>query len=260
MTRLAHDVVPGPEGSPAVVLCNSLGSTRAMWDRNVDALTEHFTVVRHDTRGHGQSGVVPGPATVDDLVDDLLALLDELGLDRVHLVGLSLGGATALSLAVRAPERVDRMVVLCTAAHFPPPSAWTERAALVRAEGTGAVAEAVVERWYSPGFPATHPERVIAARQMVASTPAEGYAACCDALAAFDLRPRLGEVTAPLLAIAGADDPATPPERLGEIADGVHEGRLLVVDDAAHLANDEQPDTVSAAIVAHLLRKDTPLP
>lgn len=250
--EVAHEVLAGPTGAPAVVLSGSLGSTRAMWDRNVDLLREHFTVVRYDTRGHGDSPVVPGPCTVGDLADDVTALLDRLDLPRVHLVGLSLGGMTALRLAARDPARVDRLVVLCTSALLAPASAWTDRATLVRERGTAAVAEAVVQRWYSPGFLATERDRVTAAEKMVAGTPAEGYAACCEAIAAMDLTHDLPDVTAPLLAVAGADDPATPPPHLARIADSVRDGRLLVVPDAAHLANDEQPDTVTAAIVTHL--------
>ena len=250
--EVAHEVLPGPDGSPTVVLSNSLGATRAMWDRTVTGLQDHFTVVRYDTRGHGDSPVVPGPATIDALADDLRALLDRLGIARAHLVGLSLGGMTALRLAARDAERVDRMVVLFTSARLPPASAWTDRAALVRAEGTAAVATSVVQRWYSAGFLAAEPDRVAAAEAMVAATPAEGYAACCEAIAAMDLTADLPAITAPTLAIAGADDPATPPSHLEAVARSVQDGRLLVVARAAHLASDEQPATITPAIVAHL--------
>jgi 3-oxoadipate enol-lactonase len=249
---VAHEVVPGPPGSATVVLSNSLGATRAMWDRCVDRMSDFFTVVRYDTRGHGASPVVPGPYLIDDLADDVVALLDRLGMRRVHFVGLSLGGMTGMRLAARNPERLDRLVVLCTSALLGPAVGWVDRAALVRAEGTGAVAATVVQRWYSPAFLATEPKRVAAAEAMVAATPAEGYAGCCEAIAAMDLTGDLPLVTAPTLAIAGADDPATPPEHLERIAATVPHGRLLVVPDAAHLANDEQPGTITAAIVAHL--------
>lgn len=249
---VAHELVPGPDGAPVVVLSNSLGSTRQMWDRTVPALLEHFSVLRYDTRGHGTSEVVPGPTTIDDLSDDVIALLDHLELERVHFAGLSLGGMTGMRLAVRNPERIDRLVVLCTSAHLGPASNWLDRAALVRREGTPAVAEAVVDRWYSPGFLARENDRVAAARSMVAATPAEGYAACCEAIAAMDLRDQLRMITAPTLAIAGADDPATGPDHLRAIADAVVDGQLLVVPESAHLANDEQPATINPAMIAHL--------
>ena len=247
-----HHVVSGREDGPVVVLSNSLGSTHAMWDANLAGLEQHFRVVRYDTRGHGGSPVPAGPYSIDDLARDLVALLDRLGVERAHVVGLSLGGMTAMRLAARNPERVDRMVVLCTGARLDPCSAWHDRAATVRAEGTGAVAEAVVQRWFTTGLLAADPDTRAASEAMVAATPAEGYAGCCEVIAEMDLSDDLAAITAPTLAIAGADDPATPPAHLEAIAQGVQHGRLLVVPDAAHLANAEQPDVVTAAIIDHL--------
>jgi 3-oxoadipate enol-lactonase len=247
-----HHVVTGREDGPVVVLSNSLGATHTMWDENLAALEEHFRVVRYDTRGHGGSPVPPGPSTIDDLADDVVALLDRLEVDRAHFVGLSLGGMTGMRLAARNPERVDRLVVLCTGAHLTPSSAWLDRAATVRAEGTQAVAEAVVARWFTPGHLEAHPEVKAACEQGVASTPVEGYAGCCEVIAAMDLRDDLPSITAPTLAIAGADDPATPPPHLAAIAEAVVDGRLLVVPDAAHLASAQQPQTITPAIVEHL--------
>ena len=159
---------------------------------------------------------------------------------------------TAMRLAARDPHRVDRLVVLCTGAKLDPASAWTERAAAVRAGGAAVVASAVVARWFTPAYLDTHPDVRRRCEEMVAATPAEGYAGCCEAIAAMDLRPDLAAITAPTLAVAGADDPATPPEHLAAIAAGVRDGRLLVVPDAAHLANVEQPAAVTAAILDHL--------
>jgi 3-oxoadipate enol-lactonase len=247
-----HHVVTGRADGPVVVLSNSLGATHGMWDANVSALEEHFRVVRYDTRGHGRSPVPPGPYSIDDLADDVVALLDHLGVDRAHFVGLSLGGMTGMRLAARDPERVDRLVVLCTGAHLTPSSGWTDRAATVRAGGTEAVAEAVVARWFTPGYLEANPEVKASCEATVAGTPAEGYAGCCEVIAAMDLRDDLASIAAPTLAIAGADDPATPPPHLEAIADAVTDGRLLVVPDAAHLANAQQPHIVTPAIIEHL--------
>ncbi|NGN94204.1 3-oxoadipate enol-lactonase [Nocardioides sp. KC13] len=247
-----HHVVTGRADGPVVVLSNSLGSTHAMWDENLANLERHFRVVRYDTRGHGASPVPASPYTIDDLVDDVVALLDRLGVERAHFVGLSLGGMTGMRLAAREPERVDRLVLLCTGAHLAPSSAWRDRAATVRADGTRAVAEAVVARWFTPGFLEAAPDVKASCEAMVAATPAEGYAGCCEVIAAMDLRPDLPAITAPTLAIAGADDPATPPPHLEEIAEAVEDGRLLVVPDSAHLANAQQPGTITRAIVEHL--------
>lgn len=251
-----HHVVTGPEHAPVVLLSNSLGSTHAMWDAQAEALAEHFRVVRYDTRGHGRSPVPLGPYGLDDLVDDAAALLDRLGVERAHVVGLSLGGMTGMRLAAREPDRVDRLVVLCTAAELGPAAGWTDRAATVRARGTSAVAPAVVDRWFTAAFLADRPEVRADHEAMVAATPAEGYAACCEAIAAMDLRPDLPSITAPTLAIAGADDPATPPAYLEEIAAAVRDGRLLVVPEAAHLANAQQPAVVTPAIIEHLTQEN----
>ena len=252
-----HAVVDGAGDAPAVLLIGSLGSTSEMWEPQVAALAERFRVVRYDARGHGRSPVPPGPYALDDLVDDAVALLDRLGIDRASVVGLSLGGMTALRMAAREPARVDRLVVLCSSAFLPPASAWAERAALVRDKGAASVADAVVERWFTPQWRAREPESVARMRAMIAATPPEGYASCCEAIAQMDLRPDLVRVLAPTLTIAGAVDPATPPEHLDAIAAGVADGRSVVLADAAHLASWEQSAAVNAAVLTHLLAGGT---
>lgn len=247
-----HAVVSGRADGPVVVLSNSLGSTHRMWDRQLAQLEERFRVVRYDTRGHGASPVPAGPYIIDDLADDLIALLDRLGIDRAALVGLSLGGMTAMRVAARNPDRVDRMVLLCTGAELSPATGWLQRAATVREQGTAAVAEAVVARWFTPAYLAANPQIRDGYVQMVAGTPAEGYAGCCEAIASLDLRQQLSSITAPTLAIAGADDPATPPAKLEEIVTAIPGATLLVVPDAAHLANAEQPGPVTGALIDHL--------
>jgi 3-oxoadipate enol-lactonase len=245
-------VVSGRADGPVVLLSNSLGSTHRMWDAQLDALNERFRVVRYDTRGHGGSPVPDGPYSIDDLADDVVALLDGLGIARANVVGLSLGGMTAMRLAARNPERVDRVVLLCTGAQLSPAVAWTDRAATVRAEGSASVAAAVVQRWFTADYLDAHPDVRIAHEQMVAATVAEGYAGCCEAIAKLDLRSQLSSISAPTLAIAGADDPATPPASLAEIVAAVPGSRLLIVERAAHLANAEQPDIITPALIAHL--------
>jgi 3-oxoadipate enol-lactonase len=243
-------LVSGRADGPVVVLSNSLGSTWAMWDSNVADWEQHFRVIRYDTRGHGRSPVPPGPYAVDDLADDVIALLDHLGAGRVHFVGLSLGGMTGMRLAARTPERIDRLVLLCTGARLGPPRQWIDRAATVRSQGPQAIAAAVVQRWFTPNVDDKLRKE---AEDMVSSTSAEGYAACCELIADMDLRPDLPAITAPTLAIAGADDPATPPHHLEQIATTVPHGRLLVVPRAAHLAALERPDAITPAVTAHLL-------
>jgi len=247
-----HAIVTGRPDGPVVVLSNSLGATHRMWDNQLEALDERFRVVRYDTRGHGDSPVPDGSYSIDDLTDDVVALLDRLDVAHAHVVGLSLGGMTAMRLAARNPERVDRMVLLCTAAQLPPAENWLERADMVRTKGSGAVAESVVARWFTPGYLSAHPDIRTTHERMVAGTSAQGYAGCCEVIAKMDLRQELSSIGAPTLAIAGADDPATPPALLKEIVAGIPDSRLLVVEQAAHLANAERPATVTPALIAHL--------
>ena len=242
----------GPAGAPVLVLGSSLGTTADMWRPQLDALAERFRVVRYDHRGHGGSPAPPGPYRLDDLGADVLGLLDHLGHERVHLGGLSLGGMVAMWVAAHASQRVDRLVLVCTSARFGPPSFWAQRAAAVRAGGLPAVADAVVDRWFTPAFAAAHPEIVGWARGMLTSCAPEGYAACCGAIETMDLEPVLGKITAPTLVIAGADDPATPPEHAERIAAGIPDARTAVVPDAAHLANVQQPAAVTRLLLDFL--------
>ena len=247
--EVSHTVA-GPQDAPVVVLSNSLGATRAMWDPQVPALAERYRVVSYDTRGHGASPAPAGPYTLDDLVDDVLALLDRVGAERAHVIGLSLGGMTALRLAAREPHRVHRLAVLCSSAKTEP-QGFLDRAAAARAEGTASFAPAVVSRWLTPAYAAAHPDLVARLQAMVSSADDEGYAGCCAAIAAMDQRPDLGSVTARTLVVSGAEDPALPPEHQRVIADGVPGAAFLSLSPAAHLANLEQPERITAALLAH---------
>ena len=222
-----------------------------MWDDQVEALGRRFRLLRYDHRGHGRSEVPPGPYSIADLGADLVGLLDALGLERVHLAGLSLGGMVGMWVAANAPERIDRLALLCTSARIEPASIYAERAAKVRAGGTAAVADEVVAKWFTPGFPLSWPQLAARAVGMLAATPDEGYAGCCAAIEHMDLIPELGAIRAPTLVIAGRQDPATPPEHGERIAAGIPGARLELVD-AAHLATIEQPDAMTALIAGHL--------
>ncbi|MBA3409352.1 MAG: 3-oxoadipate enol-lactonase [Geodermatophilaceae bacterium] len=246
-----HHQITGRPDAPAVLLLNSLGSTLEMWERQVPTLAERFLVIRCDARGHGESPVPPGPYVLDDLVDDAVALLDNLGIERANVAGLSLGGMVAMRLAARRSERVDRLALLCTSARLGPPETWTERAATVRANGTGAVADAVVSRWLTEARRAADPQTTRYLRDMIAASPADGYAACCDAIRDVDLRADLAMITAPTLVIAGAEDPSTPPVHLQTIAAGIPGARLIELTECAHLAAIDQPEAVITALVEH---------
>jgi 3-oxoadipate enol-lactonase len=253
-----HRVVEGPADGPAVVFGNSIGSDHRMWAPQVAPLVARgFRVIRYDTRGHGASPVPPGPYELDDLGADLLALLDDVGAERAHLVGLSLGGMTGMWAGIHAPERVASLTLCCTSAKLGPPEMWAERAAKVRAEGTGSVAEAAVGRWLTPAYAQANPDEVAFLRAMIAATPSEGYAACCGVIERMDLLGGLSKISAPTLVVSGAEDPATPPEPHGRlIAEGVPGARFEVVASAAHLGSYEQPAEFTRLILEHLTTED----
>jgi 3-oxoadipate enol-lactonase len=245
---IVHHIVTGPEDAPALVLSNSLGASLAMWDAQAGPLAERFRLIRYDTRGHGASPAPPGPYSLADLGGDVIALLDHLGIERASLAGISLGGMTGMWLGIHAPERIEKLVLCCTSAKLGPPEMWAERAALVREQGTGAVAPAVAGRWVTDALADRRPEL----EAMIAATPPEGYAAACAAIERMDLVPRLGEIRAPALVIAAAQDQSTPPEHGRRIAAGVPGARFELLDGAAHLANLERPEAVTRLIVEHL--------
>jgi 3-oxoadipate enol-lactonase / 4-carboxymuconolactone decarboxylase len=244
-----HHVLEGPEHAPVILFASSLGTTHAMWDDQAAALSREFRVLRYDHRGHGGSPVPPGPYTIADLAGDALALLDRLGIERVTFVGLSIGGAVAMTAALRAPERIERLVLCSTAAYFGPPEQWIERAATVRTDGVEAVAPAALERWLTPEAPPQHRDRLEA---MLLATPREGYAACAEALGGYDVRGRLGARTMPVLAIAGADDPTTPPDTMQQVVDEIPGARLHVLESARHIANVERADAFNRSLAAFL--------
>jgi 3-oxoadipate enol-lactonase len=245
--------VDGPAGAPVLVLSHALGLSLAMWDPQVAPLLRAFQVVRYDHRGHGGSPVPAGRYRIEDLGRDLLRLLDRLNLQRVAFCGLSLGGMVGLWLAANAPERLDQLVVCSTAARMPRPDEYAARAKLVRAQGMDAVADRVVGRWFTPAFLTRRPDVVAGIKALLLATPPEGYAATCEALAAMDLRNDLRRIAAPTLVIAAADDPATPPEQSQQIARGITGAELVVIPNAAHIANVEQPEAVTNQILDHLM-------
>jgi 3-oxoadipate enol-lactonase len=246
-----NHTLEGPEGAPVLVLSNSLGSTLEMWDDQASVLRERFRLVRYDQRGHGGSPVPPGPYKIEDLGLDLLALLDRLEIERVSFCGLSIGGLVGMWLASEDPGRVERLVLCCTAARFDP-DMYDARARKVRAEGVGSISDTVLERWFTPEFRASRPETVESAESMLRGTPTEGYAGCCEVLRDTDVRDRLEGIRAPTLVIAGAEDPAATVEQAEEIRDSIPGARLTVIDNAAHLANIEQPEAVTREILDHL--------
>jgi 3-oxoadipate enol-lactonase len=242
----------GPADAPVLVLGPSLGTDVGLFDAQVAEFSGSHRVVRYDLRGHGGSETVPGRCTMADLAADVLALLDDLGVQRFSYAGVSIGGAIGQQLALAAPDRLDRLALLATAAQFADPPSWAVRAQQVRRQGTEFLVPSRTGTWFTPGFAEREPAEAERLLTMLRKTPAEGYAACCEAIGDFDVRNRLGEITSPTLVVAGAEDPATTVEMVRLIADGIPDARFLVVPDAAHLPNATDPTTVNAALREHL--------
>jgi 3-oxoadipate enol-lactonase len=224
--------------TPVLVLPSSLGTTRELWDRNLGDWSDMFRLLRYNQRGR---------TSIEQLGRDLLDLVGEY--ERVSICGLSLGGATAMWVAANAPERVDRLVLASTSARFGESGPWLERAGLVREHGLEPIADDIVGRWFTQAAP---PDLVARFRQTLVATRREDYAACCEALAAWDFRDRLADIDAPTLVIAAADDPATPPEHAEVLASGIPGAKLVVLQGAAHLANVEQAEAFSTLVAEHL--------
>jgi 3-oxoadipate enol-lactonase len=234
------------------VLANSLGTRQHLWSRQLPELTERFRVLTYDHPGHGASGLPEEPCTVEAFAHSLLGVLDDHALERVSFCGTSIGGMVGIALALEAPERVERLVLSCTSAYLGPPDAWVERARIVRAEGMEAVADTVVVRWFTPELAREEPETVARFRAMLVATPREGYARCCEALAAWDARERISDISVPTLVVAGAEDPATPVEHAELLVSRIPDARLLVLERAAHLANVERAEEFTTAMLDHL--------
>jgi 3-oxoadipate enol-lactonase len=226
-----------------VVLCGSLGSTAEMWEPQLAALGQRFDVIPIDHPGHGGAPVID----VREVGDLAGRVLEQAGAERFSFVGLSLGGAVGMRLALDAPGRIERLVLACTSARFGEPRMWEERAALVRAEGLEAIVDAVLERWFTQSFP-----DVGRYREMFLSTDAEGYARCCDALARWDARDEIAGIAAPTLVVSGAEDPSAPPDQGELLASRIPGARHEILQNARHLANVERADELNPLLVEHM--------
>ncbi len=242
----------GPADAPVLVLGNSLGTSRAVWDPQLAAFGGRYRLLRYELPGHGGTPAAAGPYTIADLGAGVLRLLDAHGIGRAAYCGISLGGMIGMWLAAQAGDRISALGLVCTSAYLPPADAWLDRAARARSSGMTAISEQVVGRWFTPAFAAARPEvRAQFTAELERTDPA-GYAGCCEAIAAMDLRSSLPAISAPTLVVAGADDPATPPPHGAVIASGIARARLRVIRGAAHLANVAAPAEVGVALAGHL--------
>ena len=232
--------VDGPDTAPAIVLLNSLGTTHGMWEWQLPALRE-WRVVRYEHSGHGESELRAGVVTMEALGDDLLALMDHVGVERAVLCGCSMGGLLALRAAATQPDRVLGIVLANTGARVGTFEGWNARISAVRDGGMAAIRDGVVRRFLSDGFQGAHPEVVARIAAMLDGVDPHGYVALCEALRDADFRPLLPLVRAPALVVAGAFDESTPPA-LGEALHAGIEGSRLEILPTAHLSMVELPE------------------
>jgi 3-oxoadipate enol-lactonase len=243
--------VDGEPGKPWLVFSNSLGTDLRMWQGQAGFFKQEFRILRYDTRGHGGSATGPGLASLAQLGRDVLMLLDALDIDRTHFCGLSMGGAIAQWLGINAPQRLRKLVIANSAPRIGTAQGWLDRAAQVRASGLGAVADGAAGRWFTPAFVEREPQRVASLVAILRGCSAEGYAACCDTLAAADLRGQLSAITVPTLLIAGASDPVTTVADAASMRDQIP-GAAMVTLEASHISNIEAEPAFNLALMEFL--------
>lgn len=236
----------GPGGAPLLVLGPSLGTSTILWDKSIPLLAERYRVTAWDLPGHGDSAPVSEAFTIGDLADAVAAAIPD---ETFLYAGVSLGGATGLELLLRHPDRVSAAAIVASGARIGTPDGWSERAAKVRAESTSSIIIQSAQRWFAPDSVSREPELSGRLLHALQAADDESYARCCEALAAYDVRERLGEIAAPVLALWGEHDAVAPEEKAAEIAAHVRDGRIARIADAAHLPPAEQP-----AITAQALR------
>ena len=231
----------GPEAAPVVAMSHSLAANVGMWEDQMSVLSD-YRVLRYDTRGHGGTDAPEGDYTLDQLADDLFALLDALAIDRVHFVGLSMGGMIAQTAALKDPSRFLSLALCDTSSRVPGEgeALWSERMETARSQGMQALVDSTIDRWFSRAFRAAEPERVERVLEMIRSTPVAGYCGCCAAIRKLDLTDRIAEIRLPTLLIVGEDDPGTPVAAHEVIRDRIEGSRLVVIPDALHFSNVEQ--------------------
>lgn len=239
---------------PWLTLSHGLAGNLSQWDVQMTALTQHFTVLRYDLRGHGASTVAPAPFGFADLVADVVQLLDHLGVARTHFIGLSLGGMIGQHLALAAAERLERLILCSTTSGLGPAvvPVWQSRIAAARREGMESQVEGFLWRWFTEDFRVRHPDTVAAIADIIRATPVAGYTACAALIPTIDTTAQLGQVASPTLVLAGEVDVSTPPAMAEIMAKAIPGARQDVIPAAAHLLNIEQAAVFNQAVLAFL--------
>jgi 3-oxoadipate enol-lactonase len=245
-----HYELHGKEGAPWLVLSHSLACSVRMWDPQIAALKDRYRILAYDTRGHGGSEAPKGEYTLEMLADDLNALMKALGVKSAHYCGLSMGGMIGQTFALKYPGVFKTLALADTTSRYPADAwpAWQDRIRTAEAKGMEPLAQPTLERWFTEPFRKKNPAAVEAIRKLIVSTPVAGYVGCCHAIPKINLTARLKEIPCPILVIVGADDPGTPPAMAKEIHENAPGSKLVVLPQAAHLANLEQPEGFTQAL------------
>lgn len=238
----------GPENGHVVLLSNSLMSNYAMWDCTIPALTDRYRTLRYDTRGHGGSGTTNGPYSMAQLADDAIGLLDALHIDKVHFIGLSMGGMIGQQLGARFPERVYSLSLCDTASEMPPRNLWEERFATAKHEGIAGLMPGTLKRWFLDDFINSSPAEIEKVRQMILGTGVEGYIACGSAVRDMTHSAMLLKIKAPTLVLTGRQDPACTVDQATVLHRLIEHSEMIIIENAAHLSNIEQPVAFNTAI------------
>ncbi len=245
----------GPAEAPVVMLSNSLMSNHTMWDPQIEALSTEYRVLRYDTRGHGASAAPDGPYSIAMLGEDAVALMDGLGLDRVHFCGLSMGGMIGQHLGAKHGDRLKSLTLCDTACVMPPASLWDERIVQAREGGTGAVVDATLERWFTAPYRESGNPEVEKIGAMIRGTDVEGFAGCAAAIRDMDQTGLLGSIDTDTLVIVGEHDPGTPVSAAEVLHEKIDGSQLVVIEDSAHLCNIEQPAAFNSALLGFLANR-----
>jgi 3-oxoadipate enol-lactonase len=241
----------GPTDAPTLVLSNSLGTNLSLWDAQLPVFAKGYRVLRYDSRGHGQTSATQGEYSVELLGRDVLQLLDALNFERVNFCGLSIGGMTGMWLAVNAPQRLERLVLSNTAPKIGKLDAWNERIRAVHEGGTQAVAQQVIERWFTAEFRRNHPDEVAKTRRMIESTSTNGYVGSCAAVRDFDFWEKVSAIRAQTLVLTGTHDSAAPPSDAQQLAKQIPGARYIELP-AAHISNVEAASSFTDEVSAFL--------
>jgi 3-oxoadipate enol-lactonase len=244
----------GKEQAPVVVLSHSLACSMLMWTPQLERLESVFRVLRYDTRGHGGSDAPPGPYSLAQLIDDAIGLLDKLEIDRIHWVGVSMGGMIGQGMALSHSDRLESLVLADTAAIIPAEAqpVWQERIDAVHQEGMKVVAEPTLERWFTPDYLRQNLPVVDQIRQQIFATPVKGYIGCSEAIRRLNYLDQLAAIQTPTLIMVGADDPGTPVAASEAMHTRIAGSKLVVIPSAAHLANIEQAEIFNANLMTFL--------